>query len=61
MELAINYWAVILATLSTMIVGSIWYTPKVFGTRSLIGSRPFCLWPPVPPLPSYHGGRPCLS
>ncbi|WP_396667374.1 DUF1761 domain-containing protein [Microbacterium sp. R86528] len=29
----INYWAVILATLSTMIVGSIWYTPKVFGTR----------------------------
>ena len=27
----INYWAVILATLSTMIVGSIWYTPKVFG------------------------------
>ncbi len=33
MELAINYWAVILATLSTMVVGSIWYTPKVFGTR----------------------------
>lgn len=29
----INYWAVILATLSTMIVGSIWYTPKVFGTK----------------------------
>jgi len=28
----INYWAVILATLSSMIVGSIWYTPKVFGT-----------------------------
>ncbi len=27
----INYWAVILATLSTMIVGSIWYTPRVFG------------------------------
>jgi hypothetical protein len=27
----INYWAVILATLSTMIVGSVWYTPKVFG------------------------------
>jgi hypothetical protein len=27
----INYWAVVLATLSTMIVGSIWYTPKVFG------------------------------
>lgn len=29
----INYWAVLLATLSTMVVGSVWYTPKVFGTR----------------------------
>lgn len=29
----INYWAVLVATLSTMVVGSIWYTPKVFGTR----------------------------
>lgn len=29
----INYWAVILATLSSMIVGSVWYTPKVFGDR----------------------------
>jgi hypothetical protein len=29
----INYWAVLLATLSTMVVGSIWYTPKVFGSR----------------------------
>ncbi|UOQ60143.1 DUF1761 domain-containing protein [Leucobacter rhizosphaerae] len=29
----INYWAVIVATLSTMVVGSIWYTPKVFGNR----------------------------
>jgi hypothetical protein len=27
----INYLAVILATLSSMIVGSIWYTPRVFG------------------------------
>jgi hypothetical protein len=27
----INYIAVLLATLSSMIVGSIWYTPKVFG------------------------------
>lgn len=27
----INYWAVVLATLSSMLVGSIWYTPKVFG------------------------------
>ena len=29
----INYWAVLLATASSMVVGSIWYTPKVFGTR----------------------------
>nr|WP_314842360.1 DUF1761 domain-containing protein [uncultured Microbacterium sp.] len=29
----INYWAVLLATASSMIVGSIWYSPKVFGTR----------------------------
>jgi len=29
----INYWAVLLATASSMIVGSIWYAPKVFGTR----------------------------
>jgi hypothetical protein len=28
----INIWAVLLATLSTMIVGSVWYTPKVFGS-----------------------------
>ncbi|SKA98049.1 Protein of unknown function [Agreia bicolorata] len=27
----INYLAVIAATLSSMVVGSIWYTPKVFG------------------------------
>ncbi|WP_010203174.1 DUF1761 domain-containing protein [Salinibacterium sp. PAMC 21357] len=27
----INYIAVILATLSSMIVGTIWYTPRVFG------------------------------
>ncbi|MCX6501381.1 MAG: DUF1761 domain-containing protein [Microbacterium sp.] len=29
----INIWTVLLATLSSMIVGSIWYTPRVFGTR----------------------------
>lgn len=29
----VNYWAVIVATLSTLVIGSIWYTPKVFGTR----------------------------
>ena len=29
----VNYWAVLVATLSTLVVGSVWYTPKVFGTR----------------------------
>ncbi|WP_251153006.1 DUF1761 domain-containing protein [Cellulosimicrobium sp. Marseille-Q4280] len=28
----INYWAVLAATVSSMLVGSVWYTPKVFGT-----------------------------
>ena len=27
----INIWAVLLATASSMVVGSIWYTPRVFG------------------------------
>jgi uncharacterized protein YacL len=31
MNVEINVWAVVLATLSTMVVGSIWYAPKVFG------------------------------
>ena len=29
----INYWAVLLATLSSMVVGSVWYSLRVFGTR----------------------------
>jgi hypothetical protein len=29
----INYWAVLLATLSSMLVGTIWYARRVFGTR----------------------------
>ncbi|MFE7845450.1 DUF1761 domain-containing protein [Microbacterium sp. NPDC057407] len=29
----INYWAVLLATLSSMVVGSIWYSMRVFGKR----------------------------
>lgn len=29
----INYWAVLIATLSTMVVGSVWYAPPVFGKR----------------------------
>ena len=50
----INYWAVLLATLSTMIVGSIWYTPKVFGARwaklanvDMTGSAKNAVWPIV--------------
>lgn len=33
MEVQINMLAVVLATLSTMVVGSVWYAPKVFGNR----------------------------
>lgn len=29
----INIWTVLLATLSSLVVGSVWYTPRVFGTR----------------------------
>lgn len=50
----INYWAVLLAMISTMIVGSIWYTPKVFGTRwaklanvDMTGSARSAVWPIV--------------
>lgn len=32
MEVEVNYFAVVLATFSTMVVGSVWYTPKVFGS-----------------------------
>ena len=31
MEVQINYWAVLLAGLSSMVVGATWYMPKVFG------------------------------
>ncbi len=31
MSVEVNWLAVLFATLSTMVVGSIWYTPKVFG------------------------------
>ncbi|WP_300268547.1 DUF1761 domain-containing protein [Microbacterium sp.] len=29
----INYWAVLLATVGSMIVGSVWYMPQTFGRR----------------------------
>jgi hypothetical protein len=31
MEVEVNYLAVLLATVSSMVVGSVWYMPKVFG------------------------------
>ncbi len=31
MDIEMNWLAVILATLSTLVVGSLWYTPKTFG------------------------------
>jgi len=50
----INYWAVLLATLSSMIVGSIWYTPRVFGNYWMkkakvtpSGNARDALWPIV--------------
>lgn len=33
MGVELNWLAVVLATLSTMVVGTIWYTPKVFGAK----------------------------
>ena len=48
----INYWAVLLAMLSSMVVGSLWYTPKLFGTRwarlanvDMTGSARSAVWP----------------
>ncbi len=42
MEVTINYWAVLLAAISSMVVGSIWYMPKVFGDSwmKLSGTKP---------------------
>lgn len=31
MDVQVNYWAVLAATASAMVVGSIWYAPSVFG------------------------------
>lgn len=42
MDVAVNYLAVVLAAVSTMVVGSVWYTPKVFGKMwmKLSGAKP---------------------
>ncbi len=31
MNVEVNWWAVVLAAASTMVVGSLWYMPKAFG------------------------------
>lgn len=31
MSVEVNYWAVVLAAVSSMVVGSIWYMPAMFG------------------------------
>jgi len=31
MEMQVNYWAVLVAALSTFLIGGIWYSPAVFG------------------------------
>lgn len=42
MELTLNWVAIALATLSSMVVGTVWYLPKVFGDRwqALTGKDP---------------------
>lgn len=53
MEVEINWLAVVLATLSSMVVGSVWYAPPVFGSAwmKLIGKTPKELskggWSPI--------------
>lgn len=41
MEIQVNWLAVVLATLSTMVVGGVWYTKGVFGTKwmKLLGKK----------------------
>ena len=31
MEVQINYWAILVAALSTFLIGGLWYSPAVFG------------------------------
>jgi len=33
MDVQVNYWAVLAAAVSSMVVGMIWYTPGVFGAK----------------------------
>ena len=53
MEVLVNWWAIVFATLSTMVVGSVWYAKSVFGKTwmKLIGKTEKqlnqTLWPIV--------------
>ncbi len=38
MDISLDWPAVVLATLSTMVVGTVWYRPAVFG-RALAGAH----------------------
>ena len=42
MEVEVNYWAVVVAALVAMVVGSVWYMPNVFGNvwMKLAGIKP---------------------
>ena len=51
MEVEVNWLAVILAGLSTMIVGAIWYTPKVFGNK----------WIKLAKVDTKHAGNPAVA
>jgi hypothetical protein len=33
MDVQVNYFAVVLSMVSAMVIGSIWYSPKVFGAK----------------------------
>jgi len=33
MEVAVNYWAVFLAAVASMVVGAVWYSPAVFAKQ----------------------------
>jgi hypothetical protein len=40
-DVAINYWAVLVAAIANMVIGSIWYAPFLFGRMwmQLVGKR----------------------
>lgn len=53
MDVQISWLAVILATISSMVVGSVWYAPSVFGNK-------WMKWAKVDPNKSEHPWRPLV-